>query len=150
MSRVIYTETVDTREQQELRAAHGVRLVSAAEEGTGVNHLPAGVYGFTYSTGLPNAPLFSQRRYRSYEVHKAIYGEVFVIGFVTATDAQQLVSESGELGVQLHPDPRQDASILVTIPYSRIRQHRQHAAPNQDGFAVTITSSAKLNVQSER
>jgi hypothetical protein len=26
----------------------------------------------------------------------------------------------------------------VTIPYSRIRHHRQYAAPNQDGFTVTV------------
>jgi hypothetical protein len=26
----------------------------------------------------------------------------------------------------------------VKIPYSRISHHRQYAAPNQDGFTVTI------------
>ena len=56
--------------RKRLRKAHQVRLVTAAEEGTGVNALPGGVYGFTYSPGLDNAPLFAMRRYRSYETHK--------------------------------------------------------------------------------
>ena len=40
--------------------------------------------------------------------------------------------------MQIHPQPEQDYDALVTIPYSRIRQHRQYAAPNQDGFTVTV------------
>ncbi len=47
MSRVSYTTIVDTADQEQLRAAHGVRLVTEREEGTGVDRLPDGVYGFT-------------------------------------------------------------------------------------------------------
>ena len=42
-----------------VRVVHQVRLVADAEEGTGINALPNGVYGFTYSPALPNAPLFA-------------------------------------------------------------------------------------------
>ena len=28
--------------------------------------------------------------------------------------------------------------MLVKIPYSRIHTHRQYAAPNQQGFTVTV------------
>ncbi len=70
MSRVIYENTPATAAQETLRQTHKVRLVTAAEEGGGVNALPAGVYGFTYSPALVNAPLFTTRRYRSYETHK--------------------------------------------------------------------------------
>jgi hypothetical protein len=34
--------------------------------------------------------------------------------------------------------PEGDYQTLVTIPYSRIHHHRQYAAPNQDGFTVTV------------
>jgi hypothetical protein len=44
--------------------------------------------------------------------------------------------------VQIHPAPEAEYQTLVTIPYSRIRQHRQYAAPNQDGFTVTVRSAA--------
>jgi hypothetical protein len=138
MSRVTYTNTPDRIDQEKIRASHAVRLVSDGEEGTGVNALPAGVYGYTYSPGLPNAPLFAVRRYRSYETHKLANGEVFVIGYADGDTALQVANASAEVTVRVHPEPQDEAGVLVQIPYSRIRQHRQHAAPNQDGFLVTL------------
>ena len=137
MSRVVYTNTQDAVGQETLRASHGVRIVTAEEEGAGVNVLPAGVYGYTYSPGLLNAPLFVARRYRSFEIHK-LPGDVFVIGFVSAEAAEQLLSASGDVSIQLQAEPDEQATVLATIPYSRIRQHRQYAAPNQQGFSVTV------------
>ena len=142
MSRVIYTETKTTADQEALRTAHQVKLVREPEEGTGVNALPGGVYGFTYSPGLLNAPLFAVRRYRSYETHKLPSGEVFIIGFSTADVARELSTTEKEMTLQLHPQPDTTYDTLLTIPYSRIRQHRQYAAPNQDGFTVTVTPPA--------
>jgi hypothetical protein len=138
MSRVVYTETKDTADQEALRMAHQVRLVASAEEGNSVSDLPGGVYGFTYSPGLPGAPLFAVRRYRSYETHKLPSGDVFVIGFAKPEVARTLSTATDEITLQIHPQPEEDYSTLVTIPYSRIRHHRQYAAPNQDGFTVTV------------
>jgi hypothetical protein len=138
MSRVVYENTPATAAQQAQRGEHQVRLVSASEEGAGVNALPNGVYGFTYSPGLPNAPLFATRRYRSYETHKLASGEVFLIGFVTPDTAAQLDAALTDLSIQVQPEPEGAATTLVKVPYSRIRQHRQYAAPNQHGFSVTL------------
>jgi hypothetical protein len=138
MSRVVYTETRTTAEQETLRTVHQVRIVRPDEEGTGVNALPAGTYGFTYSPGLPNAPLFAVRRYRSFEIHKLPSGEVFVVGFVAPDAATHMTSPTGDVTVQLQPEPDESANTFVAVPYSRIRQHRQYAAPNQHGFAVTL------------
>jgi len=109
------------------------------EEGTGVNRLPGGVYGFTYSPGLPNAPLFAVRRYRSYEIHKLSTGDAFVIAFADADTARQIASAVSDVNVRVHSDATDAAAVLVKIPYARIRHHRQYAAPNQDGFTVTIS-----------
>ena len=138
MSRVVYTDPPDTLSQEQLRAEHGVRRVSEAEEGVGVNTVPLGVYGFTYSPGLPNAPLFAVRRYRSYEIHKTACGEVFVVGYADAETPRQLASSSEDISLRVQPEPGAGADTLVKIPYSRIRHHRQYAAPNQDGFSVTL------------
>ena len=139
MSRVVYSDIKATADQETLRSVHQVRLVTEAEEGTGVNALRAGVYGFTYSPGLPNAPLFAARRYRSYEIHKLASGETFVIGFVARDAAAGMTSSSADVVVQVQPEPEGSADTLVAVPYARIRQHRQYAAPNQHGFAVTLT-----------
>jgi hypothetical protein len=138
MSRVVYTETRDTADQEALRIAHQVRLVASEEEGNSVSALPGGVYGFTYSPGLPGAPLFAVRRYRSYETHKLPSGDVYVIGFAKSDVARTLSTATEEMTLQIHPQPEADYGTLVTIPYSRIRHHRQYAAPNQDGFTVTV------------
>jgi hypothetical protein len=140
MSRVVYSDTKATADQETLRAVHRVRLVAEAEEGTGVNLLPNGTYGFTYSPGLPNAPLFAVRRYRSFETHKLASGDVFIVGFVTRESSAALSSTLTDVTIQLQPEPEGSADVLVTIPYSRIRQHRQYAAPNQHGFPVTVRS----------
>lgn len=139
MSRVIYSDTTATAGQESLRAAHGVRIVSREEEGTGVNSLPAGVYGFTYSPALPNAPLFAVRRYRSYETHKLASGETFLIGFTTPALAARLAAgEDAELTLQIQPDADGESTVLVTIPCDRIRQHRGYSAPNERGFTLTV------------
>jgi hypothetical protein len=138
MSRVVYTEFQSSSDQEGLRLAHQVRLVDGPEEGTGVNALPGGVYGFTYSPGLPSSPLFAVRRFRTYEIHKLPSGDVYVIGFATADAARALSTTTEEMTLQIHPQPEGKHDVLVTIPAANIRRHRQHAAPNQDGFTVTV------------
>ena len=139
MSRVTYTNNPDTVDQEALRVAHQVRIVADAEEGSGVNALPGGIYGFTYSPGLLNAPLFAVRRYRCFEIHKLPGGDVFIVGFAKSDVARELSTAAQEMTLQIHPQPDEGFDTLVTIPYSRIRHHRQYAAPNQEGFQVTVT-----------
>ena len=137
MSRVTYTDMSATSEQDALRGTNKVRLVSEAEEGTGVNALPVGVYGFTYSPGLTSAPLFAVRRYRSFEIHKTP-ADTLIIAFATADDAGRLASNPEEITVRLQPQPEDGREALVQVPYARIKHHRQYAAPNQHGFTVTV------------
>jgi hypothetical protein len=138
MSRVTYSEIHATADQEALRAAHQVRLVAEAEEGTGIDRLPGGVYGFTYAPGLPGGPLFALPRFRSYETHKLPSGEVFVIGFASPEHARALSTAEREVTVRIHPEPKPGCDRLVTIPYSRICHHKQYSAPNQDGLTVTV------------
>lgn len=139
MSRVTYANTPATVAQEALRQSHGVRIVTVEEEGSGVDVLPGGVYGFTYSPGLHNAPLFATRRYRSYETHKLPTGEIYLIGFATPDVAQELASAPVETTGEVQPEPDDLAGTIAPIAYSRIRFHRQYSAPNQGGFTVTVT-----------
>ena len=138
MSRVTYENAPATLDQETLRVADGVRIVTSEEEGTGINALPSGVYGFTYAPALANAPVWAVRRYRSYETHKLADGAIFVIGFADVGTAAALESNNGEQTLVIQPEPDGTASVLVKVPYSRMRHNRQHAAPNQHGFTVTV------------
>jgi hypothetical protein len=144
MSRVVYENTPATAAQEALRGEHQVRLVDSKEEGCGVNVLPNGVYGFTYSPGLPNSPLFATRRYRSYETHKLANGEIVLVGFTAPDVAAQIESAQSEITIQVQPEPDATSTTLVQVPYSRIRRHRQYAAPNQHGFTVTLRPAHEL------
>jgi hypothetical protein len=128
---------------ESLRTSHQLRLVGPSEEGTGADALPGGVYGFTYSPGLPNAPLFAERRYRTFETHKIGTGEVLVVGFVTAEDARLLAESTEDVTVRVRPQPDEVHAAVVALPYSRIRRHRQYAAPNQEGFTVTVAPAIR-------
>ena len=137
MSRVVYANTVSTPEQEALRATHGVRLIEESLEGTGVNAVSNGTYGFTYSPALQSAPLFCQRRFRSYETHKLQDGSVVIVGFGSAEDAAVLKAGGGE--VRLQPEPEEGADVLLVIPYSRIKQHHQFAIPAEHGIRLHIS-----------
>ena len=78
------------------------------------------------------------RRYRSYETHKLPSGEVTLIGFASAEAARQLTTAPEDVTIQVQPHPEPEQNTLVEIPYSRIRTHKQYAAPNQHGFSVTL------------
>jgi hypothetical protein len=137
MSRVVYSDQTASAEQEALRAAHQLRLLSGAEEGVGVDALPGGVYGFTYSPGLVNSPLFAVRRFRCYETHKLADGETYLIGFATPEAAAQLET-AAEATLLIQPEPDDESRVMVRVPYSRIRRHRGYAAPNEHGFQVTV------------
>jgi hypothetical protein len=138
MSRVVLENTPATLGQESLRTAHAVRLVSRDEEGVGVDKLPGGVYGYSYSPGLPNAPLFAERRHRAFEIHKFESGEVSVTGFASADVARLIASATEDVTIQVQPHPEEGGDTLVEIPVSRIRNHKGYSAPNQLGFTATL------------
>ena len=137
MSRVVYTETTTTDEQRSLRETHGLRLVTAEEEGTGADALPDGVYGFTYSPGLAIAPLFATQRFRNYETQKRFDGETYLLGFASEESATRVAAGTAQMSVEVFPEPQEEAATLVALPCSRLRQNR-HAAPNQESFTAVV------------
>jgi hypothetical protein len=123
--------------REALRREHGVRAVTAAEEGAAAEDLPAGTYGFTGSPLLAS-PLFAAQRYRNFEVHRLPSG-LAVIGFVTAADAAKLTNgHDGILTIRLYPDAEGDATTIVSIPYDRVVQHRQYAVRNADALTLQV------------
>lgn len=120
-----------------IRERHCVRLVEPHEEGSAAADLPRGVYGFTGSAGLA-APLFAARRYRNFEVHH-LGGDVVIVGFVTAADAERLRTAQTPLEVTIYPDVDADATEITVISYSRIAHHRQYAIRNTPGMVLHVT-----------
>lgn len=128
--------------REALRREHGVRLVEPAEEGSGVQHLPDGVYGFTHSPAIA-APLFRAFRYRAFEMHRVAGGEVLIIGYVRAADAERCRTASDEISLTIHHDREGDAETIVAIPYSRIARHRQYSIRNTEGLELQVRPATR-------
>jgi hypothetical protein len=131
--------------REALRRKHGVRLVSAVEEGSAVATLPAGVYGFTASPVLAS-PLFANRRYRNFEVHALATGAC-LIGFVSPAEAAQLTQPVSDLiALKVFPDAEGEATAIVSLPYDRIAQHRQYAIRNAEAIVLQVTTETAVGV----
>ena len=116
MSRVTYTNIEDTAEQAGLREAHRVRLVTSEEEGSGLNRLPPGVYGFTYSPGIDEAPIFAKRSFRSYEAHKLAERRRDAHRIQLGGFRRQLTTSTEDISLQVQPHPERGRTRWSRFP----------------------------------
>ncbi len=128
----------ETREIEELRTKHQLRLVSDEEEGTGVDRLPGGVYGFTYSPAADNFPLFKKHEINSYETHKLPDGSAILIGYLTKEEADTLDTTKEPAELHLFPGPKDNAATLVTLPMARVVGYREHSQREGKGLEIRV------------
>ena len=131
-------ETSVEQQLEQLRAKNRVRLVTADEEGTGIDRLPNGVYGFTYSPAAENFPLFPKKALRNFEAHKLDNGDALLVGFVTEGESLQMSAGRESITVHLFPDPQEDANVLVSVPMTRVRSHTEHSQRAGKGLEIQI------------
>ena len=129
---------IKTASIEQFRAKHQVRLIDAGEQGTGLDRLPAGVYGFTYAPGNDIVPLFSKRDYHSFEVHKSADGAGYVIGFVTPEEAAKIETMAEGAPIRLYPSPFESSETLVSVPLSRVSASKR-GLPREDGNPLPFT-----------
>jgi hypothetical protein len=131
----------ELKEIEDLRAQHQVRLVSEEEEGTGIDRLPNGVYGFTYSPAADNFPLFMKRGLNGYEAHKLLDGTAVLVGYLTQEEADKLESSQETNLLHLFADPSEKAGTLVILPMSRVTGHREHSQRGGTGLEVRVVAA---------
>ncbi len=138
MSRVVYEQAKAAPDQERLRERHRLRLVTANEEGLGVNALPNGVYGFTYSPAMENSPLYRDRRFRCYETQRLPDGTVSMLGFVSAEDAKKLEHQTDVVEICVQPEPEEGAEHFVALPHTRILHHRLVSVRTEHGVTMKV------------
>ena len=124
-----------------IRSAHQLRPLTEDESGDGVDNLPKGVYGFTYSPALENFPLFKVRDLRCYEGHKLADGSVVLLGFLTAADKQTLETTAEKATIHLFAEPTGDVGELVSIPMSRVLGHVEYSQRGGKGLELSVSSA---------
>ena len=128
----------ETKEIEELRTKHQLRLVSDEEEGTGVDRLPGGVYGFTYSPAADNFPLFKKHEINTYETHKLPDGSAILIGYLTKEEADILGATKEAAVIHLFPGPQDNASTLVTLRMARVQGYKEHSQRTGTGLELRV------------
>ena len=141
---VMVTNTAAEQARGALRREHSVEIVSSAQEGFAAEKLPDGVYGFTASPALAS-PLFADRHYRDFEIHRLPNGKTAVIGFVSSAEAARLArSDPPEpVTVTLHPDAEADATTIVSVPYDRVVHHRQYLVRTAAAITLQVVPGAQ-------
>ena len=122
-------QALDT-DLEQLRIRHKVRPLESDEEGFATGRLPNGVYGFTYAPAQDQVPLFANKTWHSFEIHKLGDGTEHLVGFVTAAEAET-VRKGLAAEIELLPDPWEQARELVSIPLSRATPSKK--GPSRDG-----------------
>ncbi len=115
-----------------LREAHRVRPLAPQEEGTGMLQLAGGVYGFTHSPAAENAPLFSTPTQHSFEVHR-LQESAVLLAYVERQAAAILEHAPEDFKILAYPFPREDASVLVAIEWSRLHLIKRYVTPTPEG-----------------
>ena len=126
------TLTAETPDRTMLREAHRLRPLTPLEEGTGLEQLPGGVYGFTHSPAAGNAPLFATPTRHSFEVHR-LQKSAVLLAYVDRQAAGILEHAPGDFKILAHPFPREDAPVLVAIEWSRLHLVKRYVTPTPDG-----------------
>lgn len=129
------------RAVDEIRSAHQLRPLTEDESGDGVDNLPRGVYGFTYSPALENFPLFQARDLRCYEGHKLADGSVVLLGFLTAEEKQKLENATENTTIHLFAEPTGDVDELVSVPMSRVLGHVEYSQRGGKGLELSVSSA---------
>lgn len=127
-----------TKEIEELRLQHKVRLVTEEEEGTGIDRLPAGVYGFTYSPAADNYPLFIKQEINAYESHKLPDGSAVLLGYLTLEEADTFAVTKESAIIHLFPNPKEKATSLVVVPIVRVQGVKEHSQRSGTGLELRV------------
>ena len=127
-----------TQELERIRATYRLRALTEAESGSGVDRLPNGVFGFTYSPAEDNFPLFNDRDLRSFETHKLEDGSVFLLGFLTPEEKGAFEKAGAQPTIHLFPEPKGPADQLVRVPLARIVRHVENSARKGTGLELLL------------
>ena len=115
-----------------LRTERGLRALESKEDGFDIQHLPNGIFGFTYSAGQKEMPVFGKKPVRCFELHKLKDGSVHLIGFVKAETKAKIDAHEATVEAMIYPDVFQDSTELISVDLEKM-QPAKKALTREDG-----------------
>jgi hypothetical protein len=130
------------KERQAVRARNSVIPISVENEGSALAGLPDNIYGYTHSPVNESTPLFVQRTFQSFEIHKLAEGIVHVLGYLTPADAQLATDNREPVDVKLYPEPFGEATRLTEVSLERIIRAKPLSRMDGNYMPVTLDATA--------
>lgn len=132
------TTSTDNEDRQQIRSLYDLRELTQDEEGTSIDRLPGGIYGYTYSPAADNFPLFREKKVRCYEAHKRRDGGSYLVGYLTAEEAEQVKDRQRRAVIHLFAEPQGSADRLVLVPMARVARHKEYSQREGNGLELTL------------
>ena len=129
-------------ERQALREGSGLRIVTSKEEGTDVQHLPAGVYGFTGAPAASEIPLFIKPYFECFEIHKLADGPVAWVGYVTGDELANYERGGAPVTLDLYPDPYDKSTFLLRVPDGRVERRKPPTRDKGNSMRIQIAPNS--------
>lgn len=130
------------REVLRLRHKHQLRALTEREEGTKIEELPDGIYGFSMCGHALRA---TRGDTFSLEIQKHD-GIVFYVGYASDEDIEKYLTRQKNFHILTSPYPRKGASSLLDIPVEFVSKCEER--PGEDGhlFDLSVTTIPELQV----
>ena len=126
-----------------LRHKHQLRSLTKQEEGTKIEELPNGIFGF--STCGVDALRATRGDTFSLEIQKHD-GIIFYVGYASDEDIEKYLTRQKSFHVLVSPHPRKGASFLFDIPVEFVSKCEER--PGGDGylFDLFVTTIPELQI----
>lgn len=133
-----------TKDKPELWQAHQLRPLTELEDGTKIQDLPNGIYGFS----MCNVVSLSAKRgsTSALEIHKHRDGIVYYVGYASDEHIGNYLTRQKNFHILTSPHSREGASSLFEIPIEFVA--KCEARPFGDGYLFDLFVTTIPELQS--
>lgn len=133
-----------TKDVLELRQAHQLRPLTEREDGTKIQDVPNGIYGFS----MCRVVSLNAKRSNpfSLEIHKHYDGIVYYVGYASDEDIGKYLAQQRNFHILTSPHSRERASSLFEIPIEFVSKCEER--PLRDGYLFDLFVTVIPELQS--
>jgi len=117
-----------------IRRRHDLRPLTKQEDGTTIQDLPNGVYGFS----ICDVPSLSAKRNTTFplEIHKKHDGIVYYVGYASSEDIAKYLTHQKQFHILMYPHAWDTTSSLLEIPVAFISKCESRSV--RDGYLFDL------------
>ena len=116
-----------------LRHKHQLRPLTEREEGTPIQELPNGIYGFSRCSVVELRATRGNTFLLEIQKHDGI---MFYVGYASDEEIEQYLTRQKNFHILTSPHPRKGASSLIDIPVEFVSKCEER--PDGDGFLFDL------------